>query len=99
MKAYLSKGHGMDAGLVLHPYTVEAIEDPQELPASIRGWSIRIAGADNEEIILQGKIGELERLVTGIRNAWIEIAKTEEARTDARLEAMKATPWMQEARL
>lgn len=98
MKVYLSKGYGMDAGLVFTPKAVEPIEDPQGLPESIRGWSIRIAGADNEEIILQGNIGELERLVTGIRNAWIEIAKTEEARTDARMEALKATPWMQEAK-
>ncbi len=96
MKAYLANGYGMDAGLIFTPKAVEAIEDPQELPALIRGWSIRIAGADNEEIILQGNIGELERIVTGIRNAWIEIVKTEETRIDARMEAIKATPWGQE---
>lgn len=80
MKVYLSKGYTMEAGLVFTPKAVEAIEGPQELPADIRGWSIRIDGADNERIILQGNIADLERLVTGIRDAWIEIAKTEEAR-------------------
>ena len=98
MKVYLSKGHSMSASLVLHPYTVEAHKDPETLPESIRGWNITINGDGNEEIILQGNIGDLERLVTGIRNAWIEIAKTEEARTDARMEALKATPWFQEAK-
>lgn len=98
MKAYLAKGYGMDAGLVFKPKAVEAVEDPPELPEGIRGWSIRIAGRDNEEVIFQGSLEDLELLVTGIRNAWIEIAKTEEARTDARMEAMKETPWMQEAK-
>ena len=98
MKAYLSKGYGMDAGLVFTPKAVEAVEDPQGLPESIRGWSIRIVGKDNEEIVLNGKLQELEQVVIGIRGAWIEIAKTEEARTDARMEALKATPWMQEGK-
>ena len=80
MKAYLAKGYGMDAGLVFKPKAVEAVEDPEGLPEGIRGWSIRIAGKDNEEIILQGNLQELEQVVIGIRGAWIEIVKTEEAR-------------------
>ena len=96
MKVYLSKGHSMSASLVLHPYTVEAHMDPETLPESIRGWNIAINGDGDEEIILAGTLKDLETVITGLRNAWIEIAKTEEARTDARMEALKATPWMQE---
>ena len=77
MKVYMNKGHTMSASLVLHPYTVEARKDPETMPESIRGWTITINGDADEEIILAGSLKELETVIMGLRNVWIDIAMQE----------------------
>lgn len=77
MKVYINKGHTMSASLKLYPYTVEARKDPETMPESIRGWTITINGDADEEIILAGTLQELETVIMGLRNVWLEIAMQE----------------------
>jgi hypothetical protein len=77
MKVYMNKGHTMNAAIVLHPCTIEARKDPETMPESIREWTITINGDADEEIILAGTLKDLETVITGLRNVWIDIAMQE----------------------
>lgn len=77
MKVYMNKGHTMNAAIVFHPNDVEARKDPETMPESIRGWNITINGDADEEIVLAGTLKDLETIIMGLRNVWIDIAMQE----------------------
>lgn len=77
MKVYMNKGLTMSASILFHPYDVEARKDPETIPESIREWIITINGDGNEKIILVGTLKDLETVIMGLRNVWIDIVMQE----------------------
>ena len=65
MKIYLSKGYGMSADLTLSPYKMQLLVPDKHLPvpAEIQSYTLRILGAADESVDINGSLPELEESV------------------------------------
>lgn len=65
MKIYLSKGNGMSADLTLSPYKMQMLVPDKNLPVppGIQSYTLRILGAADESIDINGSLPELEETV------------------------------------